>query len=232
MAIIKDIIKKIKYKLKFLSIPSKIQGNCLVSFKCENSLKELMNKYGSDKGGLNNHHNYTDLYSNLFYHRRAYIKNLLEIGLGTNNINIQSNMGPSGKPLASLRAWQDYFYNANIYGADIDKSILKNEGRIKTSYVDQKNSSSIHQMYKKFNVNKFDIIIDDGLHEFYANINTFENSINYLNEEGFYIIEDVYYKDKKKYLNYFKDKIFLFSIYDIYHEVNIANNILIVIRKI
>ena len=39
-------------------------------------------------------------------------------------------MGSEGVPLASLRAWRDYFKNANIYGADIDKGILKDEERI------------------------------------------------------------------------------------------------------
>ena len=30
-----------------------------------------MNKYGSDKGGLDNLHNYTDLYSNLFLSQKV-----------------------------------------------------------------------------------------------------------------------------------------------------------------
>ena len=37
----------------------------------------------------------------------------------------------------------------------------------------------------------FDIIIDDGLHEFHANKCFFENSIEKLNPGGFYIIEDI-----------------------------------------
>ena len=42
-----------------------------------------------------------------------------------------------GKPGASLRVWRDYFPNAIIYGADIDKDILFAEERIKTFYIDQ-----------------------------------------------------------------------------------------------
>ena len=140
-------------------------------------------------------------------------------------------MGINGTPLASLRAWQDFFVNASIYGADIDKKILKNEERIKTFYVDQTNPKTIKEMFKNMQVNKFDIILEDGLHEFNANICFFENSIKYLSSNGTYIIEDVYYKDQKKFVNYFKDLDYSFSIIDIYHEENIANNCVIIVKK-
>ena len=68
-----------------------------------------MNLFGSDKGGRNNHHNFASYYSEIFFHKRNDIKNFLEIGLGTNNTSVLSNMGPNGIPLASLRAWRDYF---------------------------------------------------------------------------------------------------------------------------
>jgi len=190
-----------------------------------------MNNYGSDKGGKNNHHNYADYYSEIFYYKRNDIKNFLEIGLGTNNTELASNMGKDGTPLASLRAWQDFFLNANIYGADIDKKILKNENRIKTFYVDQTSPTEIANMFGKIGVNNFDIILEDGLHEYNANICFFENSINYLSPNGIYIIEDVYYKDQEKFINYFKQKKYNFAVIDIFHEKNIANNCLIVIRK-
>ena len=34
-------------------------------------------------------------------------------------------MSINGKPGASLRAWRDYFVNSVVYGADIDKNILR-----------------------------------------------------------------------------------------------------------
>jgi predicted methyltransferase len=37
----------------------------------------------------------------------------------------------------------------------------------------------------------FDIIIDDGLHTFDANVCFFENSIHKLSDNGYYIIEDI-----------------------------------------
>jgi methylase of polypeptide subunit release factors len=140
-------------------------------------------------------------------------------------------MGPQGRPLASLRAWRDYFSNANVYGADIDTEILKNEERIKTYYVDQTNAVSISELFKNIGNINFDIIIDDGLHEYSANICLFENSFEFLSKKGIYIIEDVFFKDKKKFFEYFKNRNYNFSVIDIFHENNISNNCLIIIYK-
>ena len=230
MKLLRNFLRTIKYKVKFLG---KINNNSfyLSNFKTDNRLTDLMNLYGSDKGGLNNHHNYSLYYSEIFSSRKDIVKNFLEVGLGTNNTNIPSNMGPNGKPLASLRAWKDYFQNAEIYGADIDRDILKNEERIRTYFVDQTSPISISEMFKNFNVDKFDIIIEDGLHEYNANISFFENAINYLSEDGIYIIEDIFYKDIKKFEKYFKNSIYKFSIIEIFHSKNIANNALIKVTK-
>ena len=50
---------------------------------------------------------------------------------------------------------------------------------------------------------KFDIIIEDGLHTFTANVCFFENSIHKLAINGYYIIEDVMNNE----FNLFKTKI-------------------------
>ena len=231
MRFLRDTIRKIRYKFKFFGVQKNLNYSYLSNGQTNQELKKLMNSYGSDKGGINNHHNFAQYYSKIFHSKKNQIKNFLEIGLGTNNINLASNMGKDGKPLASLRAWRDYFQNAQIYGADIDKDILMNEERIKTFYVDQTNSKSIREMFKNIGVKKFDVILEDGLHEYNANICFFENSINYLDDQGIYIIEDVYYKDQKKFINYFKDLNYNFSIIDIYHEENIANNCVIIVKK-
>jgi hypothetical protein len=46
-------------------------------------------------------------------------------------------------------------------------------------------------MWKEIRIQNFDIIIDDGLHNNYSNINLFINSFNKLKKNGIYIIEDV-----------------------------------------
>jgi hypothetical protein len=231
MKILRETIRFFKYKLKFLSRNKLTSLNYNVNSSNNSRLTELMNLYGSDKGGKNNHHNYSKFYSEIFFNKRKKVKNFLEIGLGTNNINLASNMGAEGVPLASLRAWRDFFENANIYGADIDKNILKNEDRIKTFFVDQKNPEAIKSMFEQIGEDTFDIILEDGLHEYSANICFFENSIKFLSDDGTYIIEDVYFKDKEKFINYFKNKNYNYSVVDIYHEKNIANNCLVIVRK-
>ena len=175
MKILRNVLRKIKYNLKFLNKNKTVNLNYTVNSSPNLKLTNLMNLYGSDKGGKNNHHNYSDFYSELFFNKRKEIKNFLEIGLGTNNTNMPSNMGKNGMPLASLKAWRDFFENANIYGADIDRDILKNDERIKTFYVDQTNPIEIKKMFENIGVKKFDIILEDGLHEYSANICFFEN---------------------------------------------------------
>ena len=231
MKYFRELIRTLKYKAKFLSKDKKTKLNYVVNSSTNSKLTELMNLYGSDKGGKNNHHNYSEYYSEIFFHKKKEIKNFLEIGLGTNNINMASNMGAEGVPLASLRAWRDYFENANIYGADIDKDILVNEDRIKTFFVDQTDPETIELLFKKIGVDLFDVILEDGLHEYNANICFFENSIKYLSNNGVYIIEDVYYKDKDKFIKYFKNTSYNFAVVDIFHKKNIANNCVVVISK-
>lgn len=158
-------------------------------------LCEIMERHGSDKSCKPTWvdyegHNYTRFYYKLFNDIKNKNINFFELGLGTNNVDIPCNMGKLGTPGASLRGWKEYFPNANIYGADIDKNILFNEDRIKTFYCDQTNSTEIKELWEKINEN-FDIIIDDGLHEFNANLNFLRNSLSKLNDNGYYIIEDV-----------------------------------------
>lgn len=231
MRFLRNFFRKIKYKSKFLSVKKNLNLSYLSHSNASQELKRLMDYYGSDKGGKNNHHNYAQYYSLIFGNQKKNIKNFLEIGLGSNNVKVPSNMGKDGKPLASLRAWRDFFINANIYGADVDKRILKDENRIKTFYVDQTNPDTIKSMFEKIGIEKFDIILEDGLHEYNANICFFENSIKHLAVDGIYIIEDVYYKDQEKFINYFEKTDYNFSVIDIFHDKNIANNCLVVIKK-
>ena len=231
MRLLRNLIRKIRYNYKFIGKNNSTKLNYVVNANSDSKLTDLMNFHGSDKGGKNNDHNYSEYYSEIFFYKKKKIKNFLEIGLGTNNTNLPSNMGSEGKPLASLRAWREYFVNANIYGADIDKNILKDEERIKTFYVDQTNPETISALFKQIGLDTFDIILEDGLHEFNANICFFENAIDYLDDNGVYIIEDIYYKDKIKFINYFKNLKYNFSIIDLYHQKNIANNCVIVVRK-
>lgn len=150
------------------------------------TLTQLMNQEGSDKG--QDRHDYTKKYEELFEPIKDEITTFCEIGLGSTNRNIKSNMGKNGTPLASVKAWKRYFNNATIYGADIDMNILENHMGLFTYHIDMTDSESVNSFWKNFTHN-MDIILDDGLHEFDANVNLFENSYDKFNK--YYIIEDV-----------------------------------------
>lgn len=169
-----------------------------VNFFLNNSLHntptdlcQIMNRNGSDKGS--GHHNYTTFYRFIFNEIREKNLNVFELGLGTNDLRIPSNMSGMGVPCGSLRGWREYFSNSNIFGADVDDKILIQEERIKTFYCDQTNSSCISNMWNTIG-KEFDIIIEDGLHTFEANKTFFENSIAFLKPGGFFIVEDIDYR--------------------------------------
>jgi hypothetical protein len=112
-------------------------------------------------------------------------------------------MGPTGKPGASLRVWRDYFPNALIVGADIDRDVLFQEDRIRTFYVDQTDPKAIALLWDEVGLDNFDLMIDDGLHTFDAGKCLFENSVSKLAPHGIYIIEDVDLADLRKYAEHF-----------------------------
>jgi len=115
-------------------------------------------------------------------------------------------MGPEGKPGASLYGWKEFFPNSEIFGADIDKDILFNTDRITTFYCDQTKPEIIKKMWEEPVLEEnFDIIIDDGLHTFDANVCFFENSIHKLNPGGYYIIEDIVIDEYHLFVNKFDE---------------------------
>ena len=127
------------------------------------ALGSLLNSRGSDK---HSHGAYTHTYTQIFQAlggRNAKLR-ILEVGLGTNNTNVFSNMGRLGRPGASLRAWRDYLPRAQIFGADYDSGILFTEYRITTSWVDQMKPETLQALFRHFGSEKFDLVIDDGMH--------------------------------------------------------------------
>jgi hypothetical protein len=192
-----------------------------------------MKKHGSDKSlGW---HNYTEKYFNLFNNIKFNKLNIFELGLGTNNLDIPSNMGKHGVPGASLRGWKEYFPNSQIYGADIDSRILFEEDRIKTFYVDQTKKESIQNLWKSIDVPFFDIMLDDGLHELNANMCMLDNSFHKLKENGFYIIEDIIISEKTKYelnLKILKTKYkFNYEIVELNNQYNSYDNCLVIVKR-
>jgi hypothetical protein len=200
-------------------------------FNQPTDLCKIMNESGSDKGS--GHHNFTTFYHYLFSKIKDQDLNIFEMGLGTNNTGFPSNMGPNGIPGASIKGWRTFFNNANIFGADIDKGILFTEPRIRTYYCDQTNSESINNMWIQI-PEEFDIIIEDGLHEFNANIHFFMHSHHKLKTGGFYIIEDIQVNEINKFENFidsYSSQFGLMKLIQIPNSKNSFDNNLLLIVK-
>ena len=183
MPLLADLAKISKEKLTVaVSIDKFLEGKS--DRNASEQLKRLFDDNGSDKG---TYHNYHPLYAHVLGDK-SLVGSLLEIGLGTNNKDVVSNMGASGKPGASLRAFRDYLPNANIYGADIDQRILLSDTRIETFYVDQTDKSSLESLGDRI-PSAIDVIIDDGLHAPNANLSVLLFSLRKLG--GWFIVEDI-----------------------------------------
>jgi hypothetical protein len=153
----------------------------------EERLKHLFNQQGSDKASS---HSYHILYSRLV-NQPALLERMLEIGIGTNNPGIISNMTASGTPGASLRAWQEFMPKAAIFGADVDNDILFQEGRISCHHVDQLSLTSLESLADSLGAN-LDLIIDDGLHSIQANLQTLQVALRMCKPTGWICIEDIF----------------------------------------
>jgi len=164
-------------------------------------LCEIMNRNGSDKGS--GHHNYTKVYHRLFESKRNLPINILEIGIGSINPHIPSNMecGRNYVPGSSIRGWREYFPHANIYCCDIDTETIRyvqDIPNVHPFYLDMTNQACIDEILNpESNTSplrniQFDIIVDDGLHYFPVNANVMKSFITKLKpRDSLYIIEDI-----------------------------------------
>jgi cephalosporin hydroxylase len=157
-----------------------------------NELIKLFEKYKLDK--LDN--KYHNLYWDLLNDKKEIYKNILEIGIGTIDETKPSSMFYYKNNFQqdytygnSLRAWRDYFTNANIYGIDVDKNTMFEEDRIKTYCSNSMDKDTMDNILSK--LPQFDMAVDDGLHTMEANLETLKIVFPYLKNGGIYVIEDV-----------------------------------------
>jgi cephalosporin hydroxylase len=142
------------------------------------SLLELINNNLTDK---NTCHSYIDTYESLFNKRRLIVSNVLEIGIQKGG---------------SIKLWNDYFLNANIYGIDIMEednninSLLENKRINLYTSTNAYNEDFVRKEFIEKNVN-FDILIDDGPHTLESMIQFIKIYHKILKNDGLLIIEDV-----------------------------------------
>ena len=166
-------LEELKLKHNWPNLHNETSFNNYKDQSCYFSLSSVINNHLTDK---NTYHSYIDVYENLFKNRQLSVKNVLEIGIEKGG---------------SLKLWNDYFVNANIYGLDINESpqFLSKYERIITHKWDAYCDNTIQYFLDKDI--KFDIIIDDGPHSLESMIYCVKNYTKLLNTNGILIIEDV-----------------------------------------
>lgn len=141
-------------------------------------ISEILLKYDTDKNrgvidGKNGHH-YGEAYDEIFsfFDKNAKLE-ILEIGIQKGG---------------SLCAWKEFFPKSKIYGVDIEDSILDEYRKEEFEYFIEDVRSP--ELFKKLQSKKFDIIIDDGSHQWHDVEYVILNFLNLLKENGVLIIED------------------------------------------
>jgi hypothetical protein len=119
-------------------------------------LESLFTHFGTDKGIWG----YTPYYEEAMGKQRLRVRKVLEIGIsGFRDI-------PNNVVGASLFVWRDFFPNAQIYGVDNDsRFIFNDQQRIHTALCDAYNPYALNQVLMEWGNPKFDMIVDDAVHD-------------------------------------------------------------------
>ena len=153
-------------------------------------LRELFDTEGTDKGV------YAGAYEVLLRARRKQIRRVLEIGIGTLRHGAPSSMvgyaAPHYRPGGSLRAWRNFFPNAQIVGVDVQADTRFEEERIQTFICNSTDAADVRQFMAS--QGPFDLIVDDGSHESENQLATLGNFFSALSIGGLYVIEDIHWQ--------------------------------------
>lgn len=137
------------------------------------SFFELAQKHGTDKASL---HGYDRWYSRYFEPLRDRPLRLLEIGIYKG---------------ASLRLWEEYFPNAEIFGIEYDQELVEAyEGRAKVFLGKQEDVTFLEQVYAQ--TGPLDVVIDDGGHMWGPQQIACEYFWPRLHYNGLYVVEDLH----------------------------------------
>jgi glycosyltransferase involved in cell wall biosynthesis len=153
-----------------------------VSNLCEIAMQFNSDKCPYSKETTSGHrHPYTPVYDTLFSSLRTQSINIAEIGIEKND---------------SINIWRKYFPNADIYGFEyneqyLQEAINQNLSNVYYEKIDVQDANNIRETFQTIN-KKYDILIDDSTHLFEDQIRVIQNSIEYLNEGGILVVEDIF----------------------------------------
>ena len=201
-------MKKLSWYYKNLIFKFKKKINLDKENKKKNkTLNELFNHYGSDKGtGVKNPygknskviigHGFGKFYEKHFKKLKNKKFNFLEIGTWEG---------------ASLASFHNYFKKAYIYGIDRNFKNKYSSKRLNFLYCDTTKISDLTKIQKKLSKKKFLIIIDDGSHLLNDIIHNLKFFFKFLNNGGYYVIEDYNHPKYYTFLNNSQNKELLFD---------------------
>ena len=182
--------KKFIFQIKKKIDLDKIQNN-------EKSLNELFNYFGTDKGtSVKNPYNkkseeifghgFAQFYEKHFNNFKNEKINFFEIGTWEG---------------ASLASFSKYFNNANLYGLDRNFKFKYKSKRINFYYCDTTNKKDLKKISNKIGKKKFQVIIDDGSHLLNDIIHNLKFFLDFVDNKGYYVIEDYNHPEYYSYLN-------------------------------
>ena len=183
-------------KVKNINQTDKFKKIIIDTTYFNSDLCEISKNYKTDKSpyNLKHRHSYTGIYHFLFHKIKNYNLNIAEIGCYKNE---------------GIKMFREYFKNSNLYGYDIGQKYIdsaKKDDLKNTFYflMDVNNDKSIQDGLSKC-PEKFDIIIDDSSHIFDHQIKIIKNSLFFLKDGAYLIIEDIFNSRKehseKKYFH-------------------------------
>lgn len=161
----------------------------------DDELTKLLVRNGSNKATLEDEypsvdgHFYSYFYSILFSSLRNRHINLLEFGIDQGG---------------SLLSWNEYFPNANIVGLDNRSECLIQKERIESYQVDMHSKISLSKFFNSVADKRFNIIIDDGPHNFESTKNAFETCFSLFADHFIYVCGDIPSRDFESYDSFFR----------------------------
>lgn len=136
-------------------------------------LENIIDDRATDK---NTTHSYLPVYQMLLESKQATAKNILEIGIGHGG---------------SIKLWNDYFPNADIFGLDINLSWgLRCDLSSPRIHLHLDNAYT-EKCLSMFEPGTFDAVIDDGPHTLESMLFCVERYSTLLKPDGLLIIEDI-----------------------------------------
>jgi cephalosporin hydroxylase len=94
----------------------------------------------------------------------------------------------------SLKIWTEVFPNAKYYGVDWNYSNLQIDVANNKNVVlltGNQSDPNMKKVFEKLNI-KFDLIIDDGSHQIFDQMSSFNLLKDFISKDGYYVIEDIY----------------------------------------